>query len=167
MEIRREWAMPNKNTFDIKPIREFIERHARGVILDPFANRNRLATITNDINPEYGTDFCMDALDFLRSRPKNSADTVLFDPPFSQRQIAESYKSVGMAVNMETTQSSYWKNLKEQIARIVKEGGGAITCAWNSGGIGEKYGFRIEEILLVPHGGWHNDTIVVYERKVR
>ena len=33
-------------------------------------------------------------------------------------------------------------------------------------GIGKKYGFEIEEILLVPHGGWHNDTIVVVERKV-
>ena len=28
-----------------------------------------------------------------------------------------------------------------------------------------KYGFEIQEILLVPHGGWHNDTIVVVERK--
>ena len=26
-------------------------------------------------------------------------------------------------------------------------------------------GFEIEEILLVPHGGWHNDTIVTVERK--
>lgn len=24
MEIKREWAMPNKNTFSIKPIKEFI-----------------------------------------------------------------------------------------------------------------------------------------------
>ena len=35
------------------------------------------------------------------------------------------------------------------------------------GGIGMKYGFEIQEILLVPHGGWHNDTIVVVERKRR
>lgn len=32
-------------------------------------------------------------------------------------------------------------------------------------GVLEKYGFEIEEILLVPHGGWHNDTIVTVERK--
>lgn len=55
---------------------------------------------------------------------------------------------------------------KEQIGRIVKKEGVVITCSWNSGGIGKKYGFEIEEILLVPHGGWHNDTIVVVERKV-
>ena len=40
-----------------------------------------------------------------------------------------------------------------------------ITCGWNSGGIGKKYGFEIVEILLVSHGGWHNDTIVTVEQK--
>lgn len=55
--------------------------------------------------------------------------------------------------------------LKEQIGRIVKPNGIVITCSWNSGGIGKKYGFEIEEILLIPHGGWHNDTIVMVERK--
>ena len=29
----------------------------------------------------------------------------------------------------------------------------------------KKYGFRIDEILLVAHGGWHNDTIVTVEIK--
>ena len=33
------------------------------------------------------------------------------------------------------------------------------------GGIGKQYGFEIIEILLVAHGGWHNDTIVTVERK--
>ena len=32
--------------------------------------------------------------------------------------------------------------------------------------IGQKYGFEIVEILTVAQGGWHNDTIVVVERKV-
>lgn len=35
-----------------------------------------------------------------------------------------------------------------------------------SGGIGKSYGFEIKKILLVPHGGWHNDTICVVEEKV-
>lgn len=30
----------------------------------------------------------------------------------------------------------------------------------------KKYGFEIIEILLVAHGGWHNDTIVTVEKKV-
>lgn len=27
MKISKTWAMPNKNTFNIKPIKEFIERY--------------------------------------------------------------------------------------------------------------------------------------------
>ena len=41
-----------------------------------------------------------------------------------------------------------------------------ICCGWNSEGIGKKRGFEILEVLLVPHGGSHNDTIVVVNRKI-
>lgn len=85
----------------------------------------------------------------------------------SPRQISECYTKLGKTVNMQTTQASYWSNQKKQIGRIVKKGGITITCGWNSGGIGKKYGFKIIEILLVPHGGWHNDTIVTVERKIK
>lgn len=165
MKITRSWAMPNSNTFEIEPIRRLILKYTGGVIIDPFANRNKLATITNDLNPEYDTTYHMDATDFLKIMETNSADTVLYDPPYSSRQVAECYKQFGKTVNMATTQASYWSEQKREISRIVKPNGICITCSWNSGGIGQKYGFDIEEILLVAHGGWHNDTIVVVERK--
>ena len=165
IKINREWAMPNSNTFSIKPIRELIERYLSGTIIDPFANQNKLATITNDLDPQYDTDYHMDATEFLKMLDNDSADVVLWDPPYSPRQIMECYKKFNMTVNMQTTQASYWSKQKEQIARIVKPNGIVITCGWNSGGIGKKYGFKIIEILLVAHGGWHNDTIVTVERK--
>jgi hypothetical protein len=67
---------------------------------------------------------------------------------------------------MQTTQASFWGNLKREIGRITKENSIVITCGWNSGGIGKKHGFAIEEILLVPHGGWHNDTIITVEKRL-
>lgn len=108
----------------------------------------------------------MDALDFLKSFNNNSVDMVLYDPPYSPRQVSECYKKLGKTVNMKTTQASYWSNQKKEIGRIVKLGGKVITCGWNSGGIGKKYGFEIIEILIVAHGGWHNDTIVTVDKKV-
>ena len=166
MQINRVWAMPNSKTFQIKPIRELINKYVYGVIIDPFANDSKIGTITNDLDEQYDTDYHMDALDFLKMFGDNSVDTVLYDPPYSPRQVSECYTSLGKTVNMQTTQASYWSKQKEQIGRIVKKDGIVITCCWNSGGIGNKYGFEIEEILLVPHGGWHNDTIVTVERKV-
>lgn len=166
MKINRVWAMPNKNTFDIKPINDLIHKYAFGKIIDPFANKNKIGTITNDLDEQYDTNYHMDALDFLKMFKDKSVDTVLYDPPFSPRQVSECYKKLEKSVNMETTQASYWSKQKEQIGRIVKSNGIVITCGWNSGGIGKKYGFEIIEILLVAHGGWHNDTIITVERKI-
>lgn len=168
MNIGRKWAMPNKNTFSIKPVKEFIERNIFGdIIIDPYANENKLATITNDLNPEYNTSYNLDSKDFLKIFDDNSVDFCLFDPPFSPRQVSECYKKFGKTVNYQTTQSSFWSEQKKELNRIVKVGGGVITCGWNSGGIGKKYGFEIQEILLVAHGGWHNDTIITFEKKIK
>lgn len=167
IDIQRQWAMPNKNTFDIKPIKELIQSElTNGIWIDPFANQNKLATITNDLNPDFDTDYHMDALDFLKTFQNESVDGVLYDPPYSPRQVTECYQGVGMNVTSETTRASFWGNQKKEISRIVKPGGKVITFGWNSGGIGRKYGFEITRILLVPHGGWHNDTICTVEVKV-
>lgn len=175
MKMNRAWSMPNKNTFTIKPIKELIERYIRelkeenpnSIIIDPFANQSKLADITNDLDNRYDTDYHMDALDFLKIFDDKSIDMVLYDPPFSPRQVAECYKNLGKTVNMETTQSSYWSKHKKEISRIIKKNGIVITCGWNSGGIGKTNGFEIIEILLVPHGGWHNDTIVTVDKKTK
>lgn len=166
ISIERVWAMPNKNTFDIKPINELIrEELTDGLWIDPFANRNKLATVTNDLNIEFDTDYHLDALDFMKIFDSNSVDGVLYDPPYSPRQVSECYNDVGYNVTWDTTKASFWGNHKREISRIVKLGGKVITFGWNSGGIGYKYGFEIERILLVPHGGWHNDTICTVEVK--
>ena len=168
--------MPNKNTFSIKPLRRLIEEALdEGVVLEPLAenqsikeimNESIYTYISNDIDPQYDTDYNIDALDFLKQFDDNSVDMVLYDPPFSPRQVSEVYKKLGKTVNMQTTQASYWGNQKKEISRIVKKGGKVITFGWNSGGIGKTNGFEIKRVLLVPHGGWHNDTICTVEIKV-
>lgn len=170
MIIMRQWSMPSSQTFTIKPIRELIEKYisvADGLIIDPFANNSKLANIRNDLNPNYETEYHMDATDFLKMFEDGSVGMVLYDPPYSPRQVSECYKKFNKTVDMTTTQARYWADQKKEIGRIVKKGGYVITCGWNSGGIGSKYGFEIQEILLVPHGGWHNDTIVTVDKKVR
>ena len=168
IRMERVWAMPNKNTFEIKPIRNLInEEITDGFWIDPFANKNKLATVTNDLNEEFDTDYHLDALDFMRLFETNSVDGVLYDPPYSPRQVSECYNNVGFNVTWDTTKASFWGNHKREISRIVKLGGKVITFGWNSGGIGNKYGFEIIRILMVPHGGWHNDTICTVEIKTR
>ena len=76
--IERIWAMPNKNTFDIKPIHDLItEEITDGLWIDPFANQNKLASITNDLSLEFDTDYHMDALDFMKMFESGSVDGIL------------------------------------------------------------------------------------------
>jgi len=171
MKITRRWAMPSKNTFSIPPVRKLIEEtmlfvNEGGICIDPFANNsdfNQRLDFTNDIDPDVDTTHHLDALEFLQLFDTGSVDLVLFDPPYSPRQVSECYKSLGRSVNMQTTQSSFWGNIKKEISRVVRTGGHVVTCGWNSGGVGKSNGFIIEEVLLVAHGGWHNDTIVTKE----
>jgi len=168
-KMHRAWAMPNSLTFSIKPIRELIGSVIVDClnVCDPFVRNSpfKARCVSNDLDTSVEADFHMDALDFLRSRSTAEFDALLFAPPYSPRQVSECYKRMGLSVNMATTQASFWSNLKREIQRVVMPGGVVITCGWNSGGIGKKYGFAIEQILLVAHGGWHNDTICTVERR--
>ena len=148
MEIYRIWAMPNKRTFQIKPIKELINiEKTNGLWIDPF---------------HY--PYKKDALEYLSEFKNNSVDGVLFDPPYSPRQLKECYDSLGMALH--DTKSSVWSKWKDEIARVIKSDGKCISFGWSSQRLGINRGFRILKILLVPHGGNHNDTIVTVEEKL-
>jgi hypothetical protein len=168
MKFSRVWAMPNLNTFSIKPINELIEIHMTdGFWIDPFSRNSPFSTRcrTNDLSTEFVADCHMEALDFLKLFSDCSVDGVLFDPPYSVRQVSECYKSVGKQVHTEDTQSSFYGDRKREVARILKPQGKVLCFGWNSGGIGKKLGMDLIEILLVPHGGPHNDTICTVEIK--
>ena len=160
--------MPNSRTFQIKPIKEFVEKYIQDkkIIIDPFANECRYGTITNDLNPKFNTDFHLDALDFLQQIESESADVVIYDPPYSLRQVKECYEGVGITVTAEHTKSSWRAKHLDEIKRILKPDGIALCFGWNSNGIGKTRGFEMLEVLLVPHGGSKNDTICTAERKL-
>lgn len=164
--------MPNSRTFTIKPIKEFVLKYinqypdrARFVI-DPFANDCKYGTITNDLNPKFETTYHLDALDFLKLIPTETADVVLYDPPYSLRQVKECYEGVGITVTAEHTKSSWRAKHLDEIKRILKPNGICLCFGWNSNGVGKTRGFKMEEILLVAHGGSKNDTICTAERKI-
>lgn len=136
--------------------------------IDPFARNsvfNRFCVATNDLDQSANTTHHMDALDFLELFEDNSMDGVIFDPPYSPRQISECYTGIGRVVHMEDTQSSFYTKRKKAAARVIKPGGFALCFGWNSNGFGASLGFELREILLVAHGGAHNDTVCTAEIK--
>jgi hypothetical protein len=140
--------MPNLRTFQIKPISEIIAKYKKeGVWIDPFPY-----------------PYSKDALEYLQEFQDGSVYGVLFDPPYSPRQLKECYDSMGMVLH--DTKSSVWSNWKDEIARVIRPGGVCLSFGWSSQGLGKNRGFEIIEIMLVAHGGNHNDTIIVVEKKV-
>jgi len=156
------WAMPTPWTFQSKPIAAFLDRWLMDakIIVDPFCGKSDRAGMRCDLA------FGMDAVQFcneLLPNVRGSADAVLFDPPYSPRQIKESYSKVGLRCSRSDTQNAkLYSRVRGQLAELLRPGGVALSFGWQSAGF---CGWATDEILLVQHGGAHNDTICVAQRK--
>jgi DNA modification methylase len=165
MNIHREFAMPSRWTFNIKPIAELLENEmSDGLWVDPFAGKNSPADITNDLNPELDTDYTKKADDFLSMFDENEVDGgILLDPPYNATQLKRLYDDLDIDVEQDDTNSKFYAKPRNHAERILSEGAKAISFGWNSVGVGKTRGFEKQEILLVCHGSSRNDTIVVVE----
>ena len=164
-KFSRVWAMPNSNTFSVKRIGDFGRRYLHGVSVDPFARNSEMATYTNDMNPETTAQYHMDAIAFLEMLAEKSvvADVVLFDPPYSPRQISECYAATGKKAGMMDTQNAaLYAKCRKAISKICKLNSLVLSFGWNSCGMGP--GWETEEIMLVCHGSAHADTICLAQR---
>lgn len=171
MKFSRAWAMPNADTFKVEPIGNFAARYVQlfpgSLSVDPFARNSRMATITNDLNPDTAADYHMDAEEFLKmlAAQGKTADCILLDPPYSPRQISECYAASGLKAGMKDTQNAaLYARVRNAARALCRPGTMVLSFGWNSAGMGK--GFEPVELLLVAHGGAHNDTICLAERCV-
>ena len=163
--------MPDLNTFKCSPIREFVIKYINSskVSVDPFSRNSQLATHRNDLNPETTAEYHMDSVSFLKMIFKNNirADLGILDPPYSVRQMSECYQSIGKKTSMQDSQGvGIYKHTRDEMDKIIKIGGIVLSFGWNSVGMGINRYYQIEEILMVCHGGMHNDTICMAEIKL-
>ena len=162
--------MPTSRTFECKPIGQFVLKYLKDsqLSIDPFARDCEWATYTNDLNPDTKAQYHLDVLDFLdlMKRQRIRPDLVIFDPPYSPRQVKECYDGVGRKMGIEGGQRTHsWKAERDIIDSIITNNGIVLSFGWNSQGMGKGRGYKMLELLLVCHGAGHNDTICVAERK--
>ena len=167
-QVDRQWAMPSSETFSIPPIAQFVHKYLSKsrVSVDPFSRNCGLATYTNDLNPSTSAQYHLDAKEFLALMVEKQvqADLIVFDPPYSLRQIKECYDSVGVKGTTEDMQAP-WTVWKRLIDKMCVEDGIVLSFGWNTVGMGYKLGYEIVDMMLVCHGGSHNDTICMAEKK--
>jgi hypothetical protein len=145
-------------TFKNRRIREWVERHCEGLVLNLFAGNTRLNVneIRNDLRGDTEADYHMDALDFVMQWEGEKFGTVLLDPPYAYRKSMELYDG---AV------SSPFNQIKNRIPDILDQGGIVITFGYHSNVMGKSRNFIQEHILLLSHGGAIHDTVAIIERK--
>lgn len=166
----RVWAMPSSETFTVPPIGEFVQRYLAqsAISIDPFARNNDWATYTNDINPNTTAMHHVDAEKFLESMVKlglaGKVDLAIVDPPYSPRQVSECYREAGIAVGMADTQNAaLYARVRAALLPLLTPEAIVLSFGWNSAGMGK--GWKQLEIMLVAHGGAHNDTICLAEQR--
>ena len=167
LKINREWAMPSKWTFEIKPIKELLERYNFGKgWIDPFCGKFSMAEFKNDLNPENkNAEYHMEALEFLMLKEWN-IDGAVFDPPYSLTQVSRSYNDIGLKFKAKENPTGGFPKVRARLAELLKQGQYCISFGWNTAGLGKKNGMEIVEILIVSHGGNRNDTLVTVEKKL-
>ena len=123
MQINREFARASAWTFTIPPIKNLLSRYCEGEWADPFAGYNSPARLTNDLDPEAPTEYHLEAGEFALQLKDNSLDGILFDPPYSYRQISEHYKAYGKTATAKDTSYNFYHRVMKAITPKLKIGG--------------------------------------------
>lgn len=147
----------HRYTFKVKNIREWVERTVEGKTLNLFSGYTKLNIdeVRNDLDSEALSDYKLDALEFVRTWEGERFNTILLDPPYAFRKSMEMYKGI---------RCSPFKQMKDELPRILHPGGLIITFGYHSNTMGSGRGFSVERIGLFSHGGAIHDTIASVER---
>lgn len=167
LKITKMKSAPNAWTFTIPPIRDFVTRYAGSGVgwVDPFAGDNSPAEWRNDWNPVRKSEYHMDAKEFCEFVP-GPFKGVIFDPPYSYRQVSEHYKEIGKKATSIDTSANFYNRVMNAICDKIESGGIALSFGWNTNGFGKNRGFEQIEIMIVAHGQHHNDTLCLSEVKI-
>jgi hypothetical protein len=151
---------PSVYTFEMPKVKLWVESVCVGKTLNLFA-RKILLDIDEyrvDIDRNANANKYCDAYEFISRWDGELFSTVLLDPPYNLRKSREKYggRYIG----------SFTK-IKNYIPSIIKHGGKVVTFGYDTVGMSKKRGFTKTDILVVCHGGDHNDTLAVVERYVQ
>ena len=150
------------------PAAAVVRKYLAGSVcsVDPFARNRRWCTWTNDINPDTAAAYHMDACEFLYKLRADGvvSDLLIFDPPYSPRQISECYAGFGRKATKEDTQNAVlYSRARNAALQILTPRAVVVSFGWNSTGMGAARGFEMVEVVLINHGAAHNDTIITVE----
>ena len=152
--------MLSRWTFEYSPAREFVENRLEGRVLNACAGKTRLdhdgEIVRNDLNPEREADTNHDVAEIAEHFTAGSFDTVVFDPPFDEKQAETKYDGLH-AMDVYAALRGF--------NELVRPAGAVICFGWNSWGMRSFPAFEREETRLLQRGPIHRDVIVTVDRR--
>jgi len=152
--------MLSRWTFEYTPARNFVEEHLTGRALNACAGKKTLnhdgEIHRNDLNPELNADTHHDVAEIDAHFEPQSFDTVVFDPPFDEKQAETKYDGLH-AMDVYAALEAFEK--------IVRPGGRVICFGWNSWGMRSFPAFERVETVLFQRGPIHRDVIATVDER--
>lgn len=162
MEFEYMFQGPRKYTFEMTGLKRWTEAQCFGKVLNLFAGKTKLNAdeVRIDLNEEMPADYHIDAYKFVNMAQEKGwvYDTVIFDPPYNLRKSREKYMGV---------YTSELRKIKTILPKIISLGGKIICYGYDTTGMGKGRGFEKINVCVINHGGDHNDTLVIVERKIQ
>jgi hypothetical protein len=152
--------MLSRWTFQYTPARTFVEEHLAGRVLNACAGKTTLnhdgEVHRNDLNPERDAETHHDVAEVADHFEPQSFDTVVFDPPFDEKQAETKYDGLH-AMDVYAA--------LEGFEELVRPGGRVICFGWNSWGMRSFSAFERVETVLFQRGPIHRDVICTVDER--
>lgn len=152
--------MLSRWTFQYTPARDIVEEYLSGRVLNACAGKTKLdhdgEIVRNDLNPDRDADTRHDVAEIAEHFASQSFDTVIFDPPFDEKQAETKYDGL------------HAKDVYSALRgfnELVRPGGHVVTFGWNSWGMHSFDAFARVETVLLQRGPIHRDVIVTVDRR--
>jgi hypothetical protein len=155
-------SMLGRWTFEYTPARNILREEMHGRTLNACAGKTELnhdsEIVRNDMNPERSAEYHIDVTEIADHFQPQSFDTVIFDPPFDEKQAQTKYD--GMHAG--DVYAAF-----EQFNQLVRAGGTVICFGWNSWGMRSFPAFERTRTTLLQRGPIHRDVIVTVDRRMQ
>lgn len=144
----------NKWTFQTDRTRKWAESWLQGRVLNAFAGETALnhsgEIVRNDANPERPADHHRDVNELGNVLEENTFDSIIHDPPWSERQSMQSYEGYQAGEVGETM---------ELYHRLLRPGGLVISLGFTTTVMPARFGYERQEMAIFETMGRGDDYL--------
>lgn len=164
LDMRYYSIMPKRWSFQVPDVRNWVEEHMEGRVLNACAGEEYLdydgEIVRNDVDPEKDADHHLDVVNLSDELAKQSFDCIVFDPPFSNNQAESTY-----GVDVQTNPGNN-KEATREFHKLLRPTGVVIQLGFTTTCMPGKLGYDREAVAVFNTLGRQHDWLGVVDRRL-